>query len=209
MKIYNELIQGTPEWFAVRCGIATGSRFSDVLATVKSGEAAGRRNYRVKLALETITGKPVEDIFQTQAMKDGSEREPIARSLVEFRHGYDITQVGFIRHDTIPCGVSPDGLIEKDGMVEHKCPTAGVHLEYLRTVGMPSTYFAQVQGQLWIAERDWCLFTSYHPDFPENSQLMTRKVFRDETYIKNLEAEIKRFMDEVAAEVELIKSYKE
>ena len=52
------MIQGSPEWFAVRCGRATASRFSDVLATIKSGEAASRRNYKAQLVCERLTGVP-------------------------------------------------------------------------------------------------------------------------------------------------------
>lgn len=209
MKIYKDLEQGSPEWFAARCGIPTGSTFADVLAKIKSGESASRRNLRVKLALEMVTGKPAEQLFQTQAMKDGTEREPIARSLLEFSRGIEVEQVGFIRHDTIACGVSPDGLIGKNGMAEFKCPQPATHLEYLRSEGMPANYVAQVQGQMWIAERDWCLFCSYHPDFPENARLMVRKVYRDEAFIKNLEVEIVKFNEEVLIECEAIRNYRE
>ena len=49
--------QGTPEWHAARCGIAsTASGFADVLATVNTGEAASRRNYRARLVVERLTG---------------------------------------------------------------------------------------------------------------------------------------------------------
>lgn len=209
MKVFNEIVQGTPEWFAIRAGCVTGSHMADVLATVKSGEAAARRNYRVRLALERITGKPVEEMFTTQAMRDGTEREPIARNLLEFRLGLDIEQVGFVRHDEIACGVSPDGLIGKDGMAEFKCPIPATHLSYLRASGMPPEYVAQVQGQMWIAEREWCLFTSFNPDFPEHARLLVRKVYRDDAYIKSLEAEVRKFLGEVEAEVEAINSFKE
>ena len=52
--------QGTPEWFNSRLGKVTASRVADVLATIKSGESASRRNYRMQLVCERLTGKKEE-----------------------------------------------------------------------------------------------------------------------------------------------------
>lgn len=201
--------QGTDEWFAARCGKATGSHFADVLATVKTGEAATRRNYRVKLALERITGKPAEEGFKSQPMLDGTAREPIARSLYEFRHDTLIDEIGFCLHDQGHCGVSPDGLVGKQGLIEIKCPTPAVHLEYLMRKDAPPEYRAQMQGQLWVMEREWVDFCSFNPEFPENSRFRVIRVYRDEAYIKTLEAEIAKFMAEVEQTVNHILNYKE
>ncbi len=191
--------QGSPEWHAARCGIATASRFSDILATIKSGEAAARRNYRARLVVERLTGKSVES-FQTTAMRQGTEREPAARSAYEAQTGAWVSEVGFCRHDTMEAGASPDGLIGDDGGLEIKCPELATHLGYLRMAGMPPEYVAQVQGNLWITGRDWWDFVSYSPDFPEGLQLCIRRVFRDEAYIKGLELAVGLFMAEVREE---------
>ena len=55
MKIIN-VEQRTPEWFAARLGRVTGSRARDVIATIKSGEAAARRDYRMELIVERYAG---------------------------------------------------------------------------------------------------------------------------------------------------------
>ena len=206
MKIIN-VEQGSSEWFAARLGRPTGSVYSDVLA---KGKGVSRSNLVVKLALELVTGRPALPAFKkTTAMLDGTEREPFARALYESSRGVFVDEVGFCQHDTIFTGVSPDGLIDKDGMVEIKCPTEAVHREYMLRKDEPPTYRAQIQGQLWVAEREWCDFASYHPDFPENAQLIVRRVYRDEAYISNLVAEVIRFNQEVAAEAEAIRDYKE
>jgi len=199
--------QGTDEWFQARLGKATGSNFSAVLATVKSGEAATRKNYRVQLALERITGKRADGGYTNQAMQDGVAREPIARDLYEFSTGNTVEQVGFCLHDTLECGVSPDGLVRAAGMVEIKCPTPSVHLDYLLRTTPPPEYVAQIQGQLWVTDRQWVDFVTYNPDFPSNARFRVMRVERDEAYIKTLAEAIRMFMIEVAATERQIANY--
>jgi hypothetical protein len=114
-------------------------------------------------------------------------------------------------HDTLQVGVSPDGLVGDVGMTEYKCPMPKTHLEYLRLESgkCPSAYRWQVQGQLWVAEREWCDFVSYNPDFPENAQLIIRRVMRDEKAINELEIEVIKFLGDIEREVEFIQSYKD
>jgi hypothetical protein len=198
MRIIN-CEQGTEEWFAARVGIATASGFADILAKIKSGEAATRRNYRAQLVVERLTKKPIPT-FQSAAMRQGIEREPDARMAYMIKTGLVVEQVGFLRHDELEAGASPDGLIEKDGGLEIKCPELATHLSYLKLKTEPPEYTAQIQGNLWIGEREWWDFCSYNPDFPPNLQLVIRRVYRNEAYIKTLADEVARFMDEVRAE---------
>ena len=60
---------------------------------------------------------------------------------------------------------------------------------------------AQVQGQLWVAERDWCDFVTYWPGLP----LFTIREHRDDSYIANLASEVDQFNDELAAIVERLR----
>lgn len=196
--------QRSPEWFAARLGKATGSRFADVLA---GGKGLTRKAYAVQLALEIVTGKQAE-AFTSQDMQTGTEREPIARALYEAYSGNFVDEVGFCLHDTLPCGVSPDGLIDQDGGVEIKCPKASTHAQYLSLPAEPSAYTAQIQGCMWVTGRAWWDFVSYHPDFPENAQLIVRKIKRDEAYIAKLGEAIQAFSNEVQAEVDLIRNFK-
>jgi hypothetical protein len=162
------------------------------------------------LALERITG--VRDEFKTTfAMEQGTEREPLARLAYEASTGQLVEEIGFCMHNTMQVGVSPDGLVGKNGMTEYKCPMPKTHLEYLRLEAgkCPTAYRWQVQGQLWIAEREWCDFVSYNPDFPENAQLIIRRVMRDEKAINELEIEVIKFLGDIEREVEFIQSYKD
>lgn len=194
-----ECEQGTPEWLAARAGVATASCFSNILARIKSGEASDRRNYRARLVVERLTGRCVSS-FSSAAMKQGTEREPLARDAYMVRTGAYVQQVGFLRHDTIEAGASPDGLIDDDGGLEIKCPELATHLEYLRLKSEPTAYTPQIQGCMWISGRQWWDFASFNPDFPEHLQLNVRRVQRDEKYIAGLALAVELFMQEVRAE---------
>lgn len=199
--------QGTDGWFSDRCGIATASCFADIMATLRSGgEAASRRNYRAKLVVERLTGKPVRT-FTSKSMEQGTEREPFARLAYEAETGISIEQVGLILHDTLEAGASPDGIHGRRGL-EIKCPELATHLEYLKLDAEPPEYTWQIQGQMWIAELDEVDFASFNPDFPENLQLVIRRIKRDEAAIKKLADAVAKFMDEVRAEEAVVRNLK-
>ena len=191
--------QGSPEWLQARSGIATASCFSAILATIKSGESAARQNYRARLVVERLTGRCVES-FKTVAMQQGIDREPLARAAYESRTGNFVDEVGFLRHDTLESGASPDGLTDEDGGLEIKCPELAAHLTYLRLQTEPPAYTAQIQGCMWITGRQWWDFVSFNPDFPAHLQLVVRRVPRDEKYIAGLALAVELFMGEVRGE---------
>lgn len=199
--------QGSPEWLQSRCGIPSASRFAAVMAKIKTGESAERRNYRTDLVVERLTGRPLEG-FTTAAMKQGTEREPFARMAYEARTGLIVQEVGFCLHDTMEAGASPDGLIDADGGLEIKCPERSAHLRYIQQPGEPPEYTWQIQGGMWITGRAYWDFVSYNPDFPEHLQLIVRRIKRDEDAIKRLADEVARFVEEVRAETEAVRNLK-
>lgn len=180
--------QGSIEWLALRAGKFTGSRFADLMATTRSGPSASRANLIVTLALEILTGEP-EQTYQNDAMRRGTELEPFARGAYEAHTGELVEQVAFVEHQTMPyVGVSPDGLLGSDGLIEIKCPTSQAkHLAALRDGSHATEYRWQIQGQLWVTGRQWCDAVSYDPRFPEGLQLAIRRVERDEKAIKDLQ----------------------
>ena len=188
--------QGTDEWRQARAGIATASQFKHVMSKINSGEAASRRNYRIDLVVERLTGKPLEK-FKSREMIQGTEREPDARMAYMIRTGAVVDQVGLVRHDEIECGASPDGLIGSDGGLEIKCPERSAHFEYLHQKAEPPEYTWQIQGCMWVCERQWWDFVSYNPDFPAHLQLIVRRIKRDEQAIAKLAAQVAKFMQEV------------
>jgi putative phage-type endonuclease len=193
----NAPAQGTPEWLALRAGHCTASRFKDVLARIKSGEAASRRNYRIQLVTERLTGRPCES-YTNAAMEWGTCTEPQAREAYEALTGSLVEQTSFLVHPAIKwVGASPDGCVDDEGAIEIKCPyQSTVHVETLER-GMPAEHMAQCQGVLWVSGRKWIDFVSFDPRMPEHLQLYRQRIERDPAYIENLHAEVANFLCEV------------
>lgn len=204
------MIQGTSEWLAIRAGRFTGSRFADLMAITRSGPSTSRANLITTLALERLTGEP-EQTYQNDAMRRGSELEPLARGAYEAHTGELVTCVAFVVHPSLDfCGVSPDGLLGDDGLLEIKCPASQAkHLAYLRQDAHALEYRWQIQGQLWVTGRQWCDAVSYDPRFPAGLQLAIARVHRDEKAIKELETACIAADAEVNAIVEELRNLKE
>jgi hypothetical protein len=191
--------QGSQEWLQQRVGKATASRFGDVMSTKKGGgETAARRDYRMELVVERLTGLPTP-VFESFAMRQGTEREPYARVEFEIRTGLFVSEHVFIEHSNLLAGASPDGLIADYAGLEIKCPQPATHFEYLRLPEgcCPDDYEWQVHGGMWITGRPVWYFASFNPDFPENLRLVVRKIKRDEAKIAALDAGVRQFLTEV------------
>jgi putative phage-type endonuclease len=189
--------QRTDEWFKARLGKVTASKISDVLAKIRTGEAAVRRNYKMQLATERLTGQKT-DSYINQAMQDGIDREDTAREIFEIVRDIKVEQVGFIDHPTIKmAGASPDGLLPDNGVLEIKCPIETTHTTNLLERVLPSRYISQVQWQMACTGAEYANFVSYNPNFEPKLQLMYIHVERDNDYIAMLEEEVTTFLTEV------------
>jgi putative phage-type endonuclease len=197
VKQMAEVIQGTQEWHRLRLGKVTASRIKDVMATIKSGEAATRKNYRAQLVAERLSGYPTES-FTSSAMQWGTEHEPIARGHYEVVTGLDVVQVAFIDHPEIEmAGASPDGLVGEDGLIEIKCPNTATHIDYLLTKSIPTEYQLQMLWQMACTGRQWCDFVSYDPHLPDGLQLLCMRFERDEKRIVEISESVAVFLQEV------------
>jgi hypothetical protein len=194
-----ECEQGTEAWHTARLGVPTASCFATVMAKGKDGGASKTRaDYMRKLAGEILTGEPM-DSYTNQHMERGKEWEPDARNLYAFMHDCEPQLVGFIRNGQKGC--SPDSLIGNDGGLEIKAALPHIQVERLLADRLPAEHRAQVQGSLWVAEREWWDFTSYCPKLP----IFVTREHRDEEYIAKLSAAVDEFNDELAAMVERIR----
>jgi len=190
--------QRTPEWYAARLGIPTASSFSKIITSSgkKSTQWSG---YLHELVAERITGRMVE-FPSTPAMEEGTRREDESRLVYQMEKESPVTQVGFCVEDGGRWGCSPDGLVGDDGLVEFKNPSDKVAVEYLLDGKLPTKYFIQVQGQIFVAERDWCDFVSYDPGLP----MLIVPVKRDDEFISKLEPALIKFNAELEAAVKKI-----
>lgn len=194
--------QGTDDWLQSRAGLATASEFGAVMGT-----KAARATYRAKLLIERLTGQPAES-YQSQAMAWGSETEGLARLMYQLATGNEVEQVGFCKHDTLEAGASPDGLIGTDGVLEIKCPNTATAIETLKTEKIPSKYYWQMMGQLFITSRKWADYVSFDPRLPANARMVIIRVERNEDDIAALEANLISFEAELQADLQFIQTYK-
>ena len=191
------IVQGSPEWFAMRCGKVTASRVADVLAKTKTGWGAGRANYAAELIAERLTGATAPS-FTNAAMQWGVDQEPVARQVYAARHSLDVSEIGFVDHPEIAMsGASPDGLVGIWGLVEIKCPNTATHLDTLLSETVPGKYITQMQWQMACTGREWCDFVSFDPRLPESMALFVKRVHRDVSHILELETEVAAFIAEI------------
>ncbi len=181
--------QGSEEWLRLRLGIPTASMFSKIV-TPKGALSSQSMDYMNLLIAEWIGGVPVDE-FENDWTRHGNDYESEARSAYEFTAGYDVKQVGFITTDDGTIGASPDGMVGDVGLCELKCPKANTHVGYLLNRAIDDKYKPQLQGQLWVCEREWVDIQSYCPGYPTTAV----RVERDDTYIEKLADSVRGFVD--------------
>lgn len=207
MKIL-DFPQGSQQWQLARAGKVTASCMEAVLAKIKTGEAAARRDYRTQIVAEILTGTPQDSGFINAEMQWGIDNEPLGRGAFEFAADVLVDQVGFVLHPAIErSGASPDGLISTDGVLEIKCPKTATHLQYLMDGCVPAKYQPQMYWQMACTERSYAEFVSYDPRLPTKLQLFRARLPRDEARIKELEREVIGFLFDVDKMLETIRRF--
>lgn len=201
MMIIHECEQGSSEWRARRMGLPTASEFATVMASGKGGgESKTRATYMRKLAGEIITGD-LADSYSNAHMERGKEMEDEARAMYALEYNADPVRVGFVTNFNAGC--SPDSLLGHNGGLEIKTALAHIQIERLERDDLPPEYRAQVQGSIWVCEREYWDFVSYWPKLP----LLRVRVPRDNGYIATIKGAVDKFNDELHELVEKIRRY--
>lgn len=195
------MAQGSREWFAARLGIPTASNFHRLITPSTMKPSSQALGYRYQLIGEYLSGDPA-DTTDFDFTARGNEYEDKARSWYELRIDDDVDQVGFLLRDDERCGGSPDGLVGSDGVVEIKIPSIGNHVGHLCDGFSATDYRCQMQGLLWVAEREWCDLVSWHPWLPP----VCVRWNRDDIFIKTLSGIVEAFCDNLAATKELLRA---
>ncbi len=191
--------QRSPEWISARLGRVTSSAANELLSSRKDGsEAAGRRNLRIRLALERITGRSQERDFQSDAMLAGVQREAEALAAYEVFTGNLLAKSGFLQHDSLMAGASLDGHADDFSfIVEAKSPIAATHWDYVQSNKVPTDYLRQVTHQLYVSGAGFCDWFSYQPEFPERLRVKLVTVKREDVDLLAYDRELKKFLAEV------------
>lgn len=161
MKIYRDIIQGSPEWFAIKAGkVSAGSMDKIVTSTGKASTQRGA--YLYQLAGERVMGASEAGGFKSGWMARGTELEPEARDVYAMLNEVEVEQVGFITDDLGRYGCSPDGIIGNKGL-EIKCTSLSVFVGYVLGGKLPTEYRVQVQGGLFVTGFPAWDFFAYYP----------------------------------------------
>lgn len=189
MKIYDNLKQGTDEWLEVRLG-----KFGSTDAQAVGSNGKGLETACFYKASEIIIGKG-KDFYTNEHMERGNKLENDARVLYELETGNSVKQVGYVEMDEFT-GCSPDGLVGDDGLIEIKCPSNKVFIEYLYKEKIRSKYMWQMQWQMMITDRKWNDFVVYNEDL---NKIKITRVRRDEEKLKNLQIGLKAGVEKLKA----------
>jgi predicted phage-related endonuclease len=188
--IHHQHEQGSDEWLQARRGVITGSRFKDARDKLKSGAPSkAALSYAMDLARERLGGLAPSK-FQNAAMRTGTEQEPIARAMYERRTGNLVDEVGFFTTDDGLFGLSPDGLIDDDGVLEIKTMVSSDTLFTAVADGDISAYTDQCNGYLWLLGRKWVDLVLWVPDM---QQMLIKRIERDEAAIESLGDDLMAF----------------
>lgn len=170
----------------------TGSRIPKILGLSPYGDADSVMREMVREHF----GEPVE-FTGNWATEHGQEFEDQAITLYENRFRVMVHGGGrFVRHPTIDwAGVTPDGLVGTDGLVETKCPPW--RARYTRVDERPD-YEAQIRFQIECTQREWGDLAVYKDDrdLPMEDRLFPSRVHYDEKWWPSVRPELERFIEQ-------------
>ena len=197
MNIIETCEQGSVEWLSLRLGKITASRVKDVLTKGRgTSPSKTAESYMMELIAEILTGNS-KPFFENDAMRWGTETEPQARAMYAVNNDFvDVKEVAFVEHNE-QVGISPDGLIGDDGLLEIKCPNTTTQLKRALSDDYSADYKAQIQMQLWVTEREWCDFLSFDPRLDCDAGYLQQRVFRDEEYIEEMKVKVYAFVEKM------------
>lgn len=173
---------------------------ADIVARALDGKdvtewSEAAKKYAFRLAIERISGQPLDEGFETWAMKRGHEMEPAARAAHEAASGEIVFRAGFVLSDCGRFGASADGLIDDDAGSEYKCLVSPEGLRDVLLADDISAFMDQIQGCMWITGRRRWHYCMYCPALaPISRELYWRVVERDDDYIEAMEADLIGFM---------------
>jgi len=164
---HNDIMQGTEEWHALRCGVLTASEVKHILTpTLKIANNDKTRQHVWEIAAQRIT-QYTEPSYIGDDMLRGWDDEIKARDLYSKTRA-PVQEVGFITSDALGfvMGYSPDGLVGDDGLIECKSRRQKYQVQTISEGTVPDEYMLQLQTGLLITGRKWIDFISYSGGLP-------------------------------------------
>ncbi|AOY93883.1 hypothetical protein BKK79_00765 [Cupriavidus sp. USMAA2-4] len=176
--------QGDVDWLQARSGVCTASMFRIARSKKTGGQPTeAALDYAFRLAVERVAGAPLDSGYETWQMRRGHDLEPDARIAHQADIGIYVQPVGIVLTEDRCFGASADGWIGDDGGAEYKCL---VSPEELRTTLIDhdlQKYTDQVQGNLWLSNRQYWDFCIYCPALKPIKEFFRWRIQRDDDYI--------------------------
>ena len=167
VKDPKQVEQRTEEWFKLRLGKITGSRFPKLMSKDIDKFSVTQLSILKELAVERLTGEKTE-FFTNKYMEWGTEKEPEAIAHYELETYSKVQEVGFYPFGDF--GDSPDGITD-DRAIEVKCPKSTTHLDYIvNPKKLFNAYKWQCYGHMIATGLKKCALMSYDPRFTDESK---------------------------------------
>lgn len=197
--IIHNFEQGSDDWFIKRLGKITASNIFNF-----RGNSKARTKLIYEKASEIINGIVPEQIT-SKDIDRGKELEPVAREMYQFVTNSKVNEIGFAELNEY-VGVSPDGLVADDGLIEIKCPRPTGFLYQLINgyKSIDKLYIYQMQMQMYVCNRQWCDYVIYNENFANSIHII--RIERDEDIIEEIKEVIERAVSEIK---EIITIYKQ
>ena len=169
---YRELVQGSDEWIAQRCGLLTASEMKLIVtpATLKPASNDKERAHMWELLAQRITGY-VEPHYISDDMLRGQQDE-IDGLAAYAKHYAPVERIGFMTNNKwgFTLGYSPDALVGTNGQVECKSRRQKYQIQtivdFVPENGIDPEYMIQAQTGLLVSEREWVDLVSYSGGLP-------------------------------------------
>lgn len=195
MIILDQFVQGSPEWYEIRKGRPTASKFSSIMTPKKEDYAAAAGTYMDRLLAELLGW---EDTFKgTPDTERGNRLEKEAIRWLQFSENLKGKDVAFCLSDCQRYGASPDWLLDDGSPTEVKAPDlhtfSGWWRDYKATGFVPNDHKCQCHGEMIVTGADRCIFIAY----PDHEALPKLRIdVRRDAFTAKLQDYVNRFCDE-------------
>ncbi len=193
----DELAQGSPEWLEFRTKGLGGSEISPLMHA--NPWKSIKDLWRSKVY-------PEQDKFEiTDAIRQGTEKEPIAREFYEQHTGRKVEQLVVIHPEYRWMRTSLDGItLDREYVLEIKCPVdKWKHYNQTKNGNIPHWRYPQLQHQLAVCKATFGTRKLHYVSYVDDEIFRIIDVEHDEAYIRELIYREERFLhDYVLPKVE-------
>ena len=201
-----DIDQNTDDWMELRSGRIGGSSIGKIMANYGKAFGEPAHTEALRIALEKIKGSQGCDGYSNEHMDRGHEQEPIARSIYEDVTFCDVSNGGYYT-DGEYIGVSPDGLVGEDGLIEIKCVLPHIHFATIKRGAYDPKYKWQLCLNLKTSGREWIDYVEFCSDFPEGKKLSVFRYTKDHFYEMNemIEQRMSEFISLIGEKINVIR----